>query len=159
MQKKQALILGAGGVGFAALAAAAWALAPGPRGLAGMDFNGDGRIVRAELQQGARQRFAELDRDGDGRLAGDELPRGRHGHGRHGGGREGFGPETPQAQAAAATTGAIRADANNDGALDLREFYADLSAKTARADTNRDGTISAEEIAAHRPPRGGRHGR
>lgn len=151
MDRKKALILGAGGAaGIAALAAAAWALSPGPRGLAGLDFNRDGQIVRAEIQQGARQRFAELDRDHDGRLAADELPRrGRHGHRRHGpdrAGPEGSGPERPAA-----------ADANNDGALDLREFYADLSARALRADANGDGTITAEELAAHRPGPGGRH--
>lgn len=152
MDRKKALILGGGGAaGIAALAAAAWALAPGPRGLAELDFNRDGRIVRAELQQGARQRFAALDADRDGRLAGEELPRrGRHGHGR----RERFDPDAPRPQAAVSPTGGIRADADNDGALDLREFYADLSARALRADTNRDGTITAEELAAHRPGRG-----
>ena len=161
MEKKKALILGAGGAaGIAALAAAAWALASGPRGLAEFDFDNDGQIVRAELQQGARQRFAALDANHDGRLVGDELPRrGHHGYGHRRTGHEGFGPETPQARPAAeSTTSGIRADANNDGALDLREFYADLSARTLRADGNRDGTISAQELAAHRPRRGGRHG-
>lgn len=155
MEKKQVLILGAGGAaGIAALAAAAWALTPGPRGLAGLDFNQDGRIVRAEIQQGARQRFAELDRNNDGRLVADELPRGPHGrgHGRHGERHDRFGPEAPPPQAAAA-------DANGDGALDLREFYADFSARSARADADRDGIVSAEELAAHRPGRRGRrHG-
>ncbi|HET9427079.1 MAG TPA: hypothetical protein VFO69_01840 [Allosphingosinicella sp.] len=49
------------------------------------------------------------------------------------------------------------ADVNNDGALDLREFYARHAARVTRADTNGDGTISSEELAAHqwhRPQRG-----
>lgn len=55
MEKKKAPILGRA-TGIAAIAAAARALAPGPRGLAELDFNNDGRIVRAEIQQGGRRR-------------------------------------------------------------------------------------------------------
>jgi hypothetical protein len=173
MEKKKALRFGAAGaVGLVALAAAALALAPERRGLASMDLDNDGQIVSAEIQQSARQRFAEMDSNGDGRLSGEEVPRGRNGRGR---GRHGpdhahdHGGETdPQAAAPASAQpgsvpvqpqpvrrGLAGADVNGDGALDLREFYARHLARAVRADSNRDGTISAEELEAFRPRRRG----
>lgn len=180
MEKKRILMIGAGGAaGLLAIAAAGFALAPGHRGLAELDANGDGRIVTAEVQQGARQRFAALDANGDGRLTAEEMPRGRHGRGHRGHRGHGRGPHdelgaapaqppaaaengvaaAPPTPAAAPVSGApprrglAAADADGDGALNLREFYAHLA---ARADADRDGTVSAEELQAHRP-RG--HGR
>ena len=174
MEKKQALVWGAGGaVGVAAIAVAAFALGPEHHGLAALDLNHDGQIVNAEIQQSARQRFAELDRNHDGRLTGDELPRGRHGHGHHGGrDHDGFGEEGPPTATPAVGNGAAAApgaqpavspafpappryglaaaDTDGDGAVNLREFYARMLARTAHADTNHDGTISAEELAAAR---------
>jgi hypothetical protein len=46
-------------------------------------------------------------------------------------------------------------DADGNGALDLREYHAGLTARLGRADLNRDGVVSSEELAAFRP----RHGR
>ena len=80
----------------------------------------------------------------------------RHGHG---GPREDFAPTAPQASAGTAPRhGWATADANGDGALDLREFYARQSVRTARADTDRNGTLSAQELAAASERRGRRHG-
>src|SRR5687767_9390104 len=105
MEKKRILMIGAGGAaGVLAIAAAGFALAPGPRGLAALDADEDGRIVTAEVQQAARRRFAALDANGDGRLTAEEMPRGRHGRG-HGGHRRGphddFGWNEAQPDAAA----------------------------------------------------------
>ena len=169
METKRILMIGAGGAaGLVAIAAAGFALAPGHRGLAALDADGDGRIVAAEVRQGARQRFAELDANGDGRLTTAEMPRGRHGGGHRGHGRgphDEFGGNEAQPAGngvaaaapvpAAPRRGLAAADADGDGALNLREFYAHLSARVARADADRDGTVSAEELQAHRPRRHG----
>jgi len=172
MEKTKALRFGAAGaIGLVVLAAAALAIAPERRGLASMDLDKDGQIVSAEIQQSARQRFAEIDSNGDGRLTGEELPRGRYGrgHGKHGRGHDRDAARTkswPAAPAAArpgsvpvqpqpVRRGLAGADLDGDGALDLREFYARHLARAVRADSNRDGTISAEELEAHRPQRRG----
>jgi hypothetical protein len=165
MEKKKALRLGAAGmVGLVVVAAAALALAPERRGLASIDLNQDGQIVNAEVQQSARQRFAGLDSNKDGRLTGEEWPGGRHGRrgGRHQGGDDFALPAAQPAAAAPVATsrpfrrGWAAADLDADGALTLREFYARHAARVGRADANGDGTISAEELANHRPRRGGR---
>ena len=170
MDKKKALRLGAAGaVGLVALAAAAIALAPEHRGLASMDLDKDGQVVNAEIQQSARERFAEMDDNSDGRLTGEELPRGRRrGHDQYYLGHDHDGELQPQpASTVAAQPGSVSAqsqpirrgltgaDRDGDGALDLREFYARHLARAVRADSNRDGTISAEELKAYRPRRRG----
>jgi hypothetical protein len=187
-KKRILMLGAGGAAGVLAIAAAGFALAPGHRGLAALDADEDGRIVTAEVQQAARRRFAALDANGDGRLTAEEMPRGRHGRGHRGHGGHGRGPHDDfggnEAQPAAAapaaaandvTTaapaqtaapvpaapprrGLAAADVDGDGALNLREYYAHLSARVARADADRDGTVSAEELRAHRPRRhGGGH--
>lgn len=48
-----------------------------------MDQNGDGRIERAEFEEGTAARFARRDADGDRRISNEEL-RARHHEGRRG---------------------------------------------------------------------------
>ncbi|HET9427080.1 MAG TPA: hypothetical protein VFO69_01845 [Allosphingosinicella sp.] len=67
MEKKKALRrVAGGGISLLALAAAAFALAPGPKGrLIALDLDRDGQVANAEIQQSARQRFAALDSNND----------------------------------------------------------------------------------------------
>ena len=148
-QKKAFGLAAAAGVGMVAIAAVAFALAPERRGLASLDLDNDGQILNSEIQQSALERFNRLDSNEDGKLVGEELPRGRHG-GRH-------DRRDADRDRAALRQGLADDDSNNDGAIDLREFYARHAARAARADANKDGTISAEELATHRSRRG-RHG-
>ena len=49
-----------------------------------MDRNGDGRVERAEFEEGGTERFARQDTDGDGRVSREEFRAQRHGWGRGG---------------------------------------------------------------------------
>ena len=49
-----------------------------------MDRNGDGRVERAEFEEGGTERFARQDTDGDGRVSREELRAHQHGRGRGG---------------------------------------------------------------------------
>ena len=153
-------LFGGGGVALLAAGAAGFAFAPGPRGLAAADLDGNGQITAAEAATAAQQKFAETDANKDGKLTADELPRRSRGH--HRGHRRdgpppGAGPEgQPQSSPMAQRP---KLDADGDGAVTAAEFADSFQQRFARADANRDGIVTAAELAAAKPQRGGHHRR
>ncbi|PSJ38157.1 EF-hand domain-containing protein [Allosphingosinicella deserti] len=159
MNNKKKWLFGGGGLALLAAGASGFAVAPGPRGLAAADLDGNGQITAAEAASAAQQKFAEADANKDGRLTADELPRrgGRHHHRGHRDPPPGAGPQAqPQP---GPTTQRPELDANGDGAVTASEFTDRLQQRFARADANHDGIVSAAELAAAKPQRGGHHRR
>jgi hypothetical protein len=160
MEKKKMILIGAGGVGALGLvAAAAFALSPErPHGpMAMFDADRNQVLTLAEVRQGARTMFGQIDANKDGRATEEELRahheamgKGRGGYGdrgkySHGGGEGGSGRGGPN------RGGPMEMDKDGDGALTLAEVDAGLGAHFTAADANRDGSVTEAEMdASHR---------
>ncbi|HEY5724017.1 MAG TPA: hypothetical protein VIT45_17030 [Allosphingosinicella sp.] len=159
MEKTRMILIGAGGVATLGLAAAAaLALAPDrPHGpMAMFDADRNQVLTLAEVRQGARTMFAQVDSNKDGRATEEELRahheamgKGRGGHGERGkyGHKGGDGP----GRGGPHRGGPMEMDSDSDGALTLAEVEAGLNAHFTKADANRDGSVTEAEMdAAHR---------
>jgi Ca2+-binding EF-hand superfamily protein len=100
------------------------------------DVNNDGRLSRLEFDAARETLFGRADGNHDGRLTLQEL--------------RALRPENapqPRRRPGREQLARLRSiDANNDRAVDLREFRAIGERQFANADTSRDGFISREEM-------------
>ncbi|MBU6444146.1 MAG: hypothetical protein KGR48_09575 [Alphaproteobacteria bacterium] len=122
---------------------------PGVQMLLRYDFNHDGSIGRAELEQGLHQDFDKADTNHDGVLEEDEVR------------------AVNQARwAADGSAASPLIDWNHDGVVDFGEFAAGPRSLFMQLDANGDGALSPQEL--HVPPSkkapaerrsSGRHGR
>ena len=114
-----------------------------PKGAAGLDANGDGKVTLAEFQavRGGAM-MARLDADKDGRLSKDEFAAMRDrgpGHGK---------PETAGKPRKGAERMWLRVDTNKDGFLARSEVDALLTMRFKRIDTDNDGGLTQAELKA-----------
>ena len=160
MEKKRMILIGAGGAATLGLAAAAaFALAPErPHGpMAMFDADKNQVLTLAEVRQGARTMFAQVDANKDGRATEEEL-RAHHaamGKGEHRGGHGGRGGYGHERGEGGPPPGGPRRpmemDSDGDGTLTLAEVEAGLAAHFTEADANRDGSVTQAEMdAVHR---------
>jgi EF hand domain-containing protein len=142
---------------LSALALGGVALAQGPghhgRMLEKLDQNHDGKLTKAEVQNGALTRFNEIDANKDGKVTKEELTAhrqakmaehearkddaGRKPHGGRGEWRARMGEHF-----------FAKLDTNKDGTVDAKELGADLNDRFETMDVNGDGVVDAEEIAS-----------
>ena len=123
-----AVILGSAVFGAAALA-------KGPKGdLSRFDQDGDGKVAVSELDAHHKEMMARADKDGDGVISKDEM-------------------KAMHEDRWAEHKARMFPDADNDGAVSLREFEDAARARFKDLDKNGDGEITKEEMAD------GRHGR
>jgi hypothetical protein len=95
-----------------------------------LDSDGDGRILRTEVEREIDRVFSSFDKDGDGRVTLDES-RGRLGY------------RSPFSGFLAEHFGSM--DTNRDGHLQRAEFVQEVMRMFDKQDRNRDGVLSAEE--------------
>lgn len=136
------------------------AFAHGPGGkLERLDANKDGKVTLAEMKSEAEQKFKELDADKNGRVVEAELTA------HHERMRAKFEQErAARGDAAGKADGDChgkkgrfgdkrkgwflkKMDANNDGAIDAKEFTSHVEQRFARMDDNGDKVLAGDELA------------
>lgn len=158
-----AVALAGGGL---ALAHGGWRGHHGPGGgprfvdLAPFDLNKDGKITRAEVDEGAQAQFAKADSNGDGKLDPAEA---KSWHEASRAAWKAAHPDMPsrsdKRDAARDRHGPRgdmfkRADWNLDGGLSFEEFVQPIRHAAVDADRNGSGSIAVEDLKK----RHGRHG-
>jgi len=112
-----------------------------------LDINGDGALVRSEVETKIANDFASADQDGNGTLSEDEA-RAFH---------EARREERRERRRAQRGEGRFERGAGEDGVIDQAEFTAHGMNRFERADLDENGVVTQTEMTLVAEARGGRH--